>query len=362
LIVSSPYLFAVCQAGAESALKGELASEHPALKLAFSRPGFVTFKAPAPLNSDVELRSVFAREYGLSFGPSGFVESPGDLLRRAAELLPADDELLALHVFEREGPEPNDGEAAAAEPDLPSAVSQALRAAAPSRWSAGGAPVFGQGVVDVVVLEPDAGRKSPLYLGFHRHGPGHSPWPGGRPNLSLPAAAPSRAYLKLEEALQLAKAPIESGDVAVEVGCAPGGAAYALLERGLTVYGVDRAACAPIVMSSARFVAVRKSMDALKAEDLPPDVHWLLFDINAGAFRSVPAAEKLVRRYRSSLLGLVLTLKLARWSKAREIPGIVKEIRSWGFARVRAVQLYHNRQEVLILGLTPRAAGRGPAR
>ena len=181
--VSSPYLFAVCQAGAEAALKLELAREHPELKPAFSRPGFVTFKAPAPLSDEFALRSVFARAYGLSFGPQGSVASPRDLLRRAEDSLMNESRPCALHVFEREGPKLSNDEGAEVESDLRSAVIQVLRTAAPELWYERETPIARQGVVDVVVLEPKAGRSSPLYLGFHCHGPGHSPWPGGRPRL-----------------------------------------------------------------------------------------------------------------------------------------------------------------------------------
>src|SRR5882724_9885224 len=64
------FVFVSCQPGAEPALKDELAREHPEFRFAFSRPGFVTFKSPNDLKPDFELRSVFARAYGLSLGDS----------------------------------------------------------------------------------------------------------------------------------------------------------------------------------------------------------------------------------------------------------------------------------------------------
>src|SRR5437867_12730842 len=66
----SRFLFAVCQLGAEPALKHEIAAEWPDFRLAFSRPGFVTFKLPAECDvpDDFDLRSVFARTHGFSLG------------------------------------------------------------------------------------------------------------------------------------------------------------------------------------------------------------------------------------------------------------------------------------------------------
>ena len=43
--MSARFLFAVTQAGAERPLKNEIARDHPTLRFAFSRPGFVTFRA-----------------------------------------------------------------------------------------------------------------------------------------------------------------------------------------------------------------------------------------------------------------------------------------------------------------------------
>ncbi len=61
------FLFVTCQVGAEPALKKELAREHPDLKFAYSRPGFVTFKREgSPLTPEFFLKSVFARTFGLS--------------------------------------------------------------------------------------------------------------------------------------------------------------------------------------------------------------------------------------------------------------------------------------------------------
>jgi 23S rRNA (cytidine2498-2'-O)-methyltransferase len=66
---ANPFVFTVCQAGAEWALKDEVAQRWPGLRFAFSRPGFVTFKV---LEGSVEEHlaslggSAFARTHGIS--------------------------------------------------------------------------------------------------------------------------------------------------------------------------------------------------------------------------------------------------------------------------------------------------------
>ena len=62
------FVWAVCQLGAEPALKDEVARLHPGWRFAFSRPGLVTWKTDAPVAADVALGAVFARAWGASLG------------------------------------------------------------------------------------------------------------------------------------------------------------------------------------------------------------------------------------------------------------------------------------------------------
>src|SRR5258708_7412307 len=109
------FIFTVCQQGAESAVKKEIAQGYANLNFAYSRPGFITFKnrdegkAIAP---DFELKSIFARAYGLSIGKAG---APSEAFAAAENLLREIGQpsgKLRLHVWERDsyasGEEPKD--------------------------------------------------------------------------------------------------------------------------------------------------------------------------------------------------------------------------------------------------------------
>src|SRR5262249_47003128 len=63
-VLASEFAFAVCQLGAEGALKEEVAAAHPRLRFAYSRPGLVTWKSSAPLEASFALGAVFARAWG----------------------------------------------------------------------------------------------------------------------------------------------------------------------------------------------------------------------------------------------------------------------------------------------------------
>lgn len=344
----SDFLFVTCQPGAEPALKAEVAGTADGLRFAYSRPGLVTFRAPAPLAADVPLASVFARAWGISLGPAASV---GAAVQAAGAL----GGPLRLHAFDREP----DGDRAAG-------VDAALRAAAGDLFRVGVRARPGQLVLDVIVPPPPAGTdglEEPAWLGAHVHGSDRSPWPGGRAPIEVPFAAPSRAYRKLEEALDWSRAPVRAGDTAVEIGSAPGGASYALLGRGLEVVGVDPGEMAPIVLqfvgrSGNRFRHLRTAVGALRPEALPDRVHWLLLDVNLAPQVALHNVRRLVAALRRDLVGVLFTLKLNDWSMAAEIPALLDRVRAMGLTGVRATQLPTNRQEICVYAETQKGAER----
>lgn len=74
-----------------------------------------------------------------------------------------------------------------------------------------------------------------------------SPWHMGIPRLKFPPMAPSRATLKLEEAIltflqtEQQKELLSEGKCAVDLGAAPGGWTYQMVKRGIFVTAIDNA-------------------------------------------------------------------------------------------------------------------------
>jgi 23S rRNA (cytidine2498-2'-O)-methyltransferase len=332
---SSNFLFAACQPGAEALLKGEVARVLPMFRPAFSRPGLVTFKSPSELTPAVAHALVFARELGVSYGQLGDGEIAA-LARENVEKPPH------LFVFAREP-----GEASAAEV---ARVEERLR----------GAATFATGPVakDDLVIDVLVAPGEPLSVGAHTHGPLHAGTPGGYSALALPPEAPSRAYLKIEEAIRWSGARLSSGQVAFEIGSAPGGASFALLERGLVVHGVDPGEMADNVLASPRFVHHRAPVGALKKTDLPHPVHWFAMDMNLAPRVALRYAERVVMPLRRSLLGGFFTLKLNTPDEAADLPKLLHRIQGFGFARVAAKQLPSHRKEIVVVGFTENAGRR----
>lgn len=238
-INQNSYILTVCEAGEEKSLKGEISRNHPSLRLAFSRPGFVTFKLP---NSDEDansetarsqaaalfkLNAVFARQFAASLGSATLID---DVLLKAKALLALDadsSKRLRLHVWGRGEVMPAAGHPLAIGAAkmrvnqirellfgcddseslwLPCSEADAIGSSDDSRDIAKN----GEHVFDVIVPTGPF-ISEPLHIGHHIHfsaprsAPlmiGHSAWPGGNPRVALPLEAPSRAYLKIEEGLR----------------------------------------------------------------------------------------------------------------------------------------------------------------
>ena len=168
---------------------------------------------------------------------------------------------------------------------------------------------------------------------------------------TLPEGAPSRAYAKIEEAIVFSQLPVAAGQVAVEIGAAPGGAVMALARRGLTVVAVDPGELAPQVLALPGVTHLPIKVGALRWEQLPDRVDWLLLDVNLAPQVALHEIARLMPKLRDTLRGAVLTLKLNDWNFVDELPKLVERIRQLGFADVRLRHLPSNRREICAIAL-----------
>lgn len=314
------FAFASCLPGMEPAVKLEVARDRADLAFAFSRPGLVTFKARGSIAPDDPPGSVFARVWGKSLGPVA------DLAAARAAL--ADLGVERVHVFARD-------------PEV------AVELGPWQALGAGGAAREGELVADLVV-PPGA---EPAFLGVHRHDRARGPEAGGAFGVVVPEDAPSRAFAKIEEAIAWTKLPVAAGQVALEIGAAPGGAVLALARRGLTVWGVDTGELAPVVKAMPNVTHLAKKVGAVRWEELPPRIDWLLVDVNLAPQVALHEIARLMPKLRPTLRGAVITLKLNDTAFVAELPKLVQRIRDLGLPNVRLRHLPANRKEVCAVAL-----------
>jgi 23S rRNA (cytidine2498-2'-O)-methyltransferase len=321
-----------CAPGIERTVKADLAARAPGWRLAFSRRGLVTFKVDGDVDPSAPAPTPFARVWARS------------LARDEAAVVDR------VHVFARDPDDPGAAEAIAA-------ADAAIDPALPR-----GPAAIGDRVLDVVVA---AGE--PAWRGVHVHAAWRSPHPGGALPVDVPADAPSRAYAKIEQAIAWAGLAIDAGDTALEIGSAPGGAALALARRGVHVIGVDPGAMHPDVIayrhpSGARVEHLAIKVGALRWEQLPARVDWLLVDVNLAPQVALHEIARLMPPLRATLRGAVITLKLNDDVVLAEVPRLVERIRELGFAEVHLTHLPANRQELCAVALSVTGARGGRAR
>lgn len=344
------FLYLTCQVGAERALKAEMARRWPAMHLAFSRPGFLTFKLPPAhgLPADFDPQCVFARSCGFSLG----LTLRESLATRAAGVVKLGQRYSfdALHVWQRDMARMG---FRGFEPHLTREAVVAAEAIA-TAWQSVGGPALpvreaqsGERVLDCILIENDQ-----WWLGHHvaAH---ETCFPGGLRPLSLPADAVSRAYLKMEEALAWSGLPIRPGQTIAEVGCAPGGASQALLVRGLKVIGIDPAVVDSRVLAHPNFTHIRKRGADVRRREFR-GVQWLAADMNVAPRYTLDTVEAIVTHEQVNVRGLLITLKLLDWNLAEQVPKFLERVRSWGYRHVLARQLVHNRQEICVAALRKR--------
>lgn len=325
--------FGVVNVGAEKALEVEIKHIEKGARVAFSRPGLVTFKAGG-IDERFASDSVIARVRGVSLG---MAETIDDVRRFAGE------KKVVVHVFARdtteEGPSP-ENEAHAEQ------VRRSL--ADDPRFVFDRPPKEGERVVDVICVATE-----PMFVGAHQHGRGRWTQPGGRVKVEVPGGAPSRAFTKLEEALAWSGLKVRAGTTAVELGAAPGGAALALARRGVSVVAIDPAAMDAGVLAfegpeGARVTHVAKVGSAIEPEDIPGNATLLLMDANlapAVALRSFARIASLAPDADTALL----TLKIKDDATLLAIPKQLTRLRGLGWDDLIATRLPSNRSEICVV-------------
>jgi 23S rRNA (cytidine2498-2'-O)-methyltransferase len=348
-IAQEQFVFLVCQHGTEPTIKARWTAENSPFRLAFSRPGLLTFKIVEPATgqtpgSDVTLpEDWMIRQSGLSLGQLRGGEAAA-LIEQTLQLSGFDWD--TVHVFERDSGLPGDRGFEPGPTELSKEIGkcllQAFRQAGSSpRLNIDADP--GDRVLDVVLIEPNH-----WLIGHHRAATISQRWPGGAYSVSPPNEMISRAYLKMAEAVAWSGLPLQPGDEIAEIGSAPGGACQRLLDLGLRVTGIDPAEMDPMLLSNPRFEHWRSKSSGVRRKRYAK-FRWLAADANVAPNYTLDCVEDIVNYNTSRIQGLLLTLKLSSYDLAEHMGEYLDRIRSWGYSRVEVRQLASNRRECCVV-------------
>lgn len=328
-----------CAHGAEGLVKEQIAGD--GWRLAFSRPGFVTAKHDRDLPPPV---GIFIRTGMRSLGNAKGEQADtliDQLLESTKTLsLPIDQ----LHVWPRDRapigrfdfePEIDEVSAAVAQRIFKRAPEGTFRCAAPNQIAQPS-----ESILDVVLVDP-----SQWFFGAHTATNMPSRWPGGIQPVAPEYEPISRAYYKAAEAIAWSGFDLRPGDLAVEVGSAPGGACGRLLEMGLDVIGIDPAEMDPRIAEHPRF----RHFPA-RAGDLPRRIYcgakWLLVDSTVKPDATLSTVRNIVDSRETDIRGCLITMKLGDYSRADQIPRWSEQVMRWNPKRLEVRQLARNRCEV----------------
>ena len=348
-----PFVFIVCQYGAEQPLKKIAigSTEGPTTtpwRLAFSRPGLLTLKYVGEEAELPEFQGPLVRLSGKGLGTAR-AELAEDCFEKVWQLAtrsPQGQNWDAIHIFQRDRAMPGFRNFEPGPSELSQSIAEAFErwlAARDIRIPINQVATPGQMVLDIILSEPNQ-----WFVGCHKVRWVHEAWPGGVPPIVEPPEMISRAYLKIAEALMWSQLPIATGDAVVEIGSAPGGASQRLLDIGLMVTGVDAAEMDELVLGHPRFEHWRSKAAAVKRK-LYHKCKWLVCDANVAPNYTLDVLGDIFSQEGTQIEGMILTFKLSSWDTMKHLDEQLERIRHLGFPVVAARQLAHNRHELCVV-------------
>ncbi len=324
--IESEFVFALTNPGSEKALKLELEAMNLRWRPGYQRRGFVTFKADEHFSFDsLDEEIATARRLCLSLGKAA--------TREAAVALLGETRIIHHAQF--------------ADRKMQGVCGAEIL----------GKPQLGEIIGTVVEL-----GNSEFWAGLHRHAPFLSPDPAGDAGIPMPAESPSRAWLKLEEAVRFFDLKFTRKDIVVELGCAPGGVVLALINRGVPVIGVDPAKMAGVVLASAIaerqdapsdrpwFFQCRKPAALTSKRDLGQGVTWFMSDMNQSPEVVLKECARFCKMA-PSIHGVLITLKLTDILQVADKAQWFTALAEMGFKTLRLQQLSVHHKEFALLAL-----------
>ena len=188
-----------------------------------------------------------------------------------------------------------------------------------------------------------------------------APQAGGEFRMRMDRGAPSRSYLKLEEAFARMGLEPRPGETVVDLGAAPGGWTFACARRGAEVTAVDHGPLhlPPPLPGWGSITHLRTNGIVFEPRGTVP-VDWLVADMLVAP----GVALGLLRRWLTRRLArhAVVNVKIPQEDAFTAIAPVLRFVDGLPPAwNIRVKQLYHDRREVTVLAAL-RAASTGPDR
>lgn len=133
-----------------------------------------------------------------------------------------------------------------------------------------------------------------------------------------PHKAPARAWHKIDEACDLFDWEIKKGESVIEIGSAPGGISYFVLEKRADLVCIDPA---EMDRNLKPFKHIKQSVFDVKKHQLPRKCDWLISDLNLNGDLNLSQCKRIVDYY-PQIKGGFITIKTPQ-------PEDLKNIEKW---------------------------------
>jgi hypothetical protein len=171
---------------------------------------------------------------------------------------------------------------------------------------------------------------------------------GGIHRMAFDENAPSRSYLKIEEAFDRMQFRPVKGDSVIDLGAAPGGWTYAFLKRGCRVWSVDNGPMKIASVAPGTLTHIRHDGIGFTPPPSLRPVDWMVSDMltdsgtNMGMLRKW-LDNRWMRRF-------VVNIKLPQDHPLQAIATLERFLSRYRHFNLSIRQLYHDRREVTIMG------------
>ena len=151
-----------------------------------------------------------------------------------------------------------------------------------------------------------------------------------------------------KEAHEIFRLDIKPSDSIIEIGSAPGGISYYLLELGVKLTSIDPAVMDPHLLEqyAKNFTHLKESIFDIQSQHLPSYCDWVISDLNLDGDLNINQSGKIIKMF-PNLKGAFLTVKTPRSED-------IKRISKWtiGFKqrfKVNIINLPSHRKEIGII-------------
>lgn len=191
------------------------------------------------------------------------------------------------------------------------------------------------------------------YIGYSENGNAHH-YPAGIMRLKLPKTAPSRSYLKLDEALHtfLPKHNLfhlfKPGSKAVDLGAAPGGWTWLLSQYNVEVNAIDNGHLINALKNNPRVKHLHMDAFTYKPEQ---QVDWMVCDIVDKPLRTLALVEKWLINNWSYHYIVILKLPMHKryaFIKQSILPRLANIQKQYKHKDIFCKHLYYTRDEICL--------------